>query len=306
MGSVMISFNGISRLVTVAFVLLLAACGGQQAREPLPSMQPEIRQFDFEAAAKKPIPADAFGANPYLQTATVVPEAAITEYRFAVEALRGGNQDLAEQQLLEMIERYPELSGPAYNLAVLKKQQGDTEAANEYLDIALNRNYANFDARNMKALMLREAGDFDQAEQMYQDIIRSWGGYKPAYRNLGILYDLYMGRAEDALVYYRQYNYMLEEPDPQVEGWIVDIERRYGVKHMDLQAVKQAEAKAREQAALAAQNGEQVVEQAEETEAAPQSDSEQPEPEQQEQPEQQQEPESDDPANEAVIEQEGG
>lgn len=223
------SIKGISRLALYGLCLWLAACGGKQEKQIQEEPQQVVREFDFSAAQKRPIRASEFGPNPYLAAAVTVPEEAMTQYRFAVEALKGGNQDLAEQQLLEMLDSYPALSGPAYNLAVLKRQQGDQEAAEKYLEMALNRNYANFDARNLKALMLREAGEFDQAEQVYRDIISSWGGYAPAYRNLGILYDIFMGRVDDALVYYRQYNYMIDEPDPQVNGWIVDIERRYGI-----------------------------------------------------------------------------
>lgn len=216
---------------SVMCAALLAGCGKTPVKpaEPIADQAPVIRTFDFEAVQKRPIKREEFGPNPNLQAGHAVPEAAVAEYRFALEAVRGGNQDLAEQQFKEMLDKYPELSGPAYNLAVLKKQQGDVEQANQYLDMALTRNYANFDARNMKALILREQGEFDQAEQVYLDIIRSWGGYAPAYRNIGILYDLYLGRTAEALVYYRQYNYMLDEPEPQVTGWIVDIERRLGI-----------------------------------------------------------------------------
>ncbi len=217
-------------LAIILFSLLIVACSSQPKNTSNEVDQDAIivKDFDFKTAQKRPFSAEELGPNPYLSH-TPVADSAIKEFRFAVEALRGGNQDLAEQQLKEMLDNYPYLSGPAYNLAVLKKQQEDIEQAKHYLQIALERNAQNFDALNLQAQILREEGEFDQAEQVYQSIIKAWGGYAPAYRNIGVLYDLYMGRTEEALVYYRQYNYMLKEPDAQVNGWIVDIERRLGI-----------------------------------------------------------------------------
>ena len=75
-------------------------------------------------------------------------------------------------------------------------------------------------------------------------MLNLWGGYAPAYRNLGILYDLYFGDIEKALGYYQDYQAFFAEPNRQVKGWIVDIERRL--------KAQQAQ-KDREAAALAAQ-----------------------------------------------------
>jgi tetratricopeptide (TPR) repeat protein len=218
------------RWCALFLVVLLVACGqSTPVKNQIAEQDFEIKSFSFDAIKKQPISKREFGPSPYMQSAAEVPSSALNEYRFAIEALRGGNQDLGEQQLKEMLEKYPDLSGPAYNLAVLNKEQGNLEQAEAYLDRALTINSANYDARNLQATLLREKGEFDQAEQAYLGILKSWGGYEPAYRNVGVLYDLYLGRAEDALVYYRQYNHMLDEPDPQVNGWIVDIERRYGI-----------------------------------------------------------------------------
>ena len=60
-------------------------------------------------------------------------------------------------------------------------------------------------------------------------MIQRWGGCLEAYKALGVLLDLYMGRSEDALGYYRQYNDLLPEPSVEVKGWIADIERQLGI-----------------------------------------------------------------------------
>ena len=54
-------------------------------------------------------------------------------------------------------------------------------------------------------------------------------GFKDAYLNLGILYELYLGRLPEALAAYRQYQSLSSEPNRKVVGWVVDLERRLGV-----------------------------------------------------------------------------
>lgn len=218
-----------TRLIILACAFALAACSsqtskpqGQIAKDAKPA-----KPYDYEKMKKRPVAAKVFGDNPYLQNQVQLPTQAISEYQFSVKALRGGNQDLGELQLQNMLNEYPELSGPAYNLAALNKERGNIDQAKKYVALAVERNNDNFDAHNLRASILREEGDFEAAETVYQDILGRWGGYAPAYRNLGVLYDLYLGDPVKAIVYYRQYNKMLEQPDAQVEGWIVDIERRY-------------------------------------------------------------------------------
>jgi hypothetical protein len=50
--------------------------------------------------------------------------------------------------------------------------------------------------------------------------------YAPAYLNLAILYELYMGRFADALLAYQDYQLALPQPDSRVSGWMMDLERR--------------------------------------------------------------------------------
>jgi hypothetical protein len=47
---------------------------------------------------------------------------------------------------------------------------------------------------------------------------------------VGILYDIYMGKFTKASAHYQKYQGMLASPDRKVAGWIVDINRRAGVK----------------------------------------------------------------------------
>jgi lipoprotein NlpI len=75
---------------------------------------------------------------------------------------------------------------------------------------------------------LRRQGDFASAERQYLACLAAQPDYRPAYLNLGILYELYLGRPGDALDAYRRYQMLAAEPDPRVTGWMQQIERRSG------------------------------------------------------------------------------
>jgi len=96
----------------------------------------------------------------------------------------------------------------------------------EWLDAAIARNNYNFKARNLRAQLYREQAKFSEAEAEYKAIIELWGAYLPAYKNLGILYDLYMGKLAPALEQYRRFDELSEGSDKQVKGWIAVIERQ--------------------------------------------------------------------------------
>lgn len=191
----------------------------------------------------------AFGPDPYLTNAPQVPEQASAEFSSAMALLNSGDAS-AEAELVRLNDAYPGFSGPAYNLAILKSSREDYKGALVHAEAAISRNPNNLQARALKAFLHRELGNFALAEKEYMDIISQWGGFLPAYRNLGILYDLYMGRITDALVYYRKYNELLAEPDKQVAGWSADIERQ--VMEKQSREAAAAESAALEAAAVAA------------------------------------------------------
>jgi tetratricopeptide (TPR) repeat protein len=204
----------------VAFLLVafLASCGGASKKEEeAVELTPE--QIRIMELVK-------FGPDPYEAKAPVVLPEAVTEFDLIMKQLAAGDEAGAEVQLKAIAEKYPELSGALYNLGVMEKKRGNIESAKGYLNSAIDRNTNNLNARNLRALIYRDEGNFSEAEKEYLEIIKIWGGYLTAYKNLGILYDLYMGKFEEALPYYKKYNALVPEADKQVSGWIVDIERR--------------------------------------------------------------------------------
>jgi len=147
----------------------------------------------------------------------------------ATELFLDGRLVEAEALLLEVTADQPELAGPWVNLAQVYLAQGgrDDEAVTA-LEQAVLANPANCAARTELGVLLRQRGEFDAAEDHYLACLEYRPEYQAAYLNLGILYDLYLGRLDDALAAYRQYQSLASEPDNRVNGWVVDLERRVG------------------------------------------------------------------------------
>ena len=75
-------------------------------------------------------------------------------------------------------------------------------------------------------MLSRRAGDFLTAEANYLACTQRVPNFREAYLNLGILYELYLGRLDDALKAYQTYQTLSENPDMRVAGWVSDLERR--------------------------------------------------------------------------------
>jgi tetratricopeptide (TPR) repeat protein len=208
-------------VVLLSLTILLSSCAGSKKEEEPVALTPE--QIRIMELVK-------FGPDPYEAKAPVVVPEAKAAFDAAMKSLNSGDESGAEAQFKVMMEKYPTLSGSAYNLAVMAKKKGNLKVAKEYLNTAIGRNGNNLNARSLRAQICREEGNFPDAEKEYLEIIKLWGGYLTAYKNLGILYDLYMGDSVKALPYYKKYQSLIAQPDKQVNGWIIDIERRSGVK----------------------------------------------------------------------------
>ncbi len=143
-----------------------------------------------------------------------------------VELMKDNNLIAAQVLFQELAESQPELAGPWVNLGLIALAQEDMEQAQHSFELALQSNPANCDALTQLGVMARKQGEFPQAQQYYQRCIDANPTYANAYLNLGILFELYMGRLPEALAAYNDYQTMLPDPNPQVAGWVMDLERR--------------------------------------------------------------------------------
>lgn len=174
--------------------------------------------------------ANSKSQNPYLAIKKSVSRDALARFSESIQLMVDQQWSAAEQSLLEIIKDYPELSGPMVNLAIVYEAQNQQQQAELYYQQARKVNALNLDAHNRYAVFLREQGRFAESEQVYLDALAVWQEHPDSHRNLAILYDLYMGRFDDALNHYRQYALLIDQEgapeDKQVKRWISDLQRR--------------------------------------------------------------------------------
>ena len=73
----------------------------------------------------------------------------------------------------------------------------------------------------------RLRGEFPAAAASYERAIAADANYAPAYRNLGVVSDLYLGDPERALTALERYKELTGEEKP-VTGWIAELRQRTG------------------------------------------------------------------------------
>jgi len=85
------------------------------------------------------------------------------------------------------------------------------------------------DIYNNRGMTFRENGEFKKAEEDYKRSIALKHDFNSAVLNLGILYELYLGKFADALKNYKEY-VKLGGDRKEVLSWIEMLEKRTGVK----------------------------------------------------------------------------
>ena len=159
-----------------------------------------------------------------------IPDQAAIDFKLAIGFMNEKKMDLAEKHFIKMTQDYPMLSGAFANLGVIYTQQKKWDKAIEMLKQASEKNSKNLKVLNQLGYVYRQDGDFENAEKIYLQAIDQSPNDATAYINIGVLYDIYMGKFVKASEYYQKYQSLQASPDRKVAGWIVDINRRAGIK----------------------------------------------------------------------------
>ncbi len=206
----------IAQLILVQ--LLLIGCAGRPVAIVTSPKSPADDISD--ASAERP------QANPYLQGRQTVPAEAQRRFVQAQILIEKEEWQGALLELQALAESYPKLSGTCLNLALLHRQLGDAEQAELWFQRSIANNASNIGAYNEYGIFLREQGRFAEAEAIYLLALEQWEASADTHRNIGILYDLYVGEPQKALQHYYRYQVLSGETDREVAGWIADLERR--------------------------------------------------------------------------------
>tara|TARA_R110002110_G_scaffold415561_2_gene650909 strand:- start:119897 stop:123067 length:3171 start_codon:yes stop_codon:yes gene_type:complete len=122
-------------------------------------------------------------------------------------------------------EVLPEVTPAELKDALRHDQSGDSEKAAEAFSRYVEDNPEDTSGLLHYAVFLRQQGQFEAAESVYLEALQI-SQLPDVHRNVGILYDLYLGNAEAALFHYQYCQQLGAEQDRQLAGWIVDLERR--------------------------------------------------------------------------------
>jgi tetratricopeptide (TPR) repeat protein len=141
--------------------------------------------------------------------------------------MRSGNAQEAELEFKQMTLSYPRLAAPFVNLGILYRKNGHLDQSEQALKSAVERNGASAIAWNELGATQRLRGEFPDAAASYEKAIAADTNFAPAYRNLGVVSDLYLGDPERALTALERYKELTGEDRP-VTSWIAELRQRTG------------------------------------------------------------------------------
>lgn len=245
-------FTNSSWVSVVACCLLsgfFLGCAAKQEKSP--AEKPRVEKIDGQSvntsttsATNSPnvppmssaLPAGPATPNPYYQVQPKVPEAAQVQFQAAVAAIEQKNWNSAEANLKAVAAAFPNLSGVWLNLGVVYHNKNAPADALDALKQAIKVNSLNVDAYSLLALVEREQGDFNSAQQHLEKSVSVWPFYAEGHKNLAILFDLYLNQPEKALPHYLAYQQLLKERNlpaeakqaetKQTDSWVAEVQRR--------------------------------------------------------------------------------
>jgi len=196
------------RWLSLGAALALAACGGGQATRPAAPEQ---------------------GAPPASQApaAPKVPDKGDPGQRFdeALRLMKDKKPQEAKDAFAKLAQDFPQYAGPLNDLGVLQAQGKQRDQAISSFSRAASINPKDDFAWGWLGILYRENGDYVRSEQAYLKAIALKSDNPVTRLNLGILYDAYLKRPQDALAQYREYQRIAgKDSKPIVAAWINELQ----------------------------------------------------------------------------------
>ena len=190
----------------LAATLLLAACASRVQKPETPASAPAPT-----AAASAP----------------QLPDKGDPEQRFqaALQLMKDKKPQDAKDAFAKLAQDFPQYGGPLNDLGVLQAQGKQRDLAIASFTRAATLNPKDDFAWGWLGSLYRENGDYGHAEQAYLRAIALKSDNPVTHLNLGILYDAYLKRPQDALAQYREYqNIAGKDSRPVVTAWINELQ----------------------------------------------------------------------------------
>lgn len=198
-------------VVSIAAALLLSACGSI------------VIQGDGGTSLSHAVHTPT---APYLQNRRAVSGDVRARFELANEYMADQNWSAAVVELQSLVQTQPGLSGPYLNLALAYQNMNELEQAESSFRQALLCNPDNLAIYNQYAIFLRQQGRFEESEKAYLQALEVWEQDGQTHRNIGILYDMYLGDQARALQHFHRYQSLVETEDRVVASWIADLNRQ--------------------------------------------------------------------------------
>jgi tetratricopeptide (TPR) repeat protein len=203
--------NRCAKLLLPLACLALAACASRVQKQPAPA-----------AAAPPPPP-----AGTVVGTAPAAPDKGDPEQRFqeALGLMKSKKPQEAKDAFAKLAQDFPGYAGPLNNLGVLQAQGKQRDQAIASFAKAVAADGKDDFAYGWLGVLYRESGNYRGAEQAYLKAIAIKPDNPVTRLNLGILYDAYMRRPQDALAQYREYQRIAgKDSKPIVTAWINELQ----------------------------------------------------------------------------------
>ena len=142
----------------------------------------------------------------------------------AKQQLRAEDYQGAAALLVPLAEALPDAGGIHYNLALCYWNLKQTEQATLQLTQLLARQPGYVEAANLLGVIARQQGNFNQARRYWLDALAQQNDFASAHKNLGFLYELYLGQPAQARYHYQQYQQLTA--DPMAEAWLTLLEQQ--------------------------------------------------------------------------------
>lgn len=152
-----------------------------------------------------------------------LPAQALEGYQQALAQMKKKRWQQAQQLFDKVMQVEPKLSSGYVNKALISYHQNAPEQALILLETAQSINAINPYLYNLKGIVYRETGDFEQAQLSYEQAIRIWPEYAQAHLNLAVLLELYRGKFSQAKQHYLEY-LSLQPNDTRVQRWLAGLE----------------------------------------------------------------------------------
>jgi tetratricopeptide (TPR) repeat protein len=185
--------------------LVLAGCGSQSQKQGAPP--PEQNQ-PTATAAQAPAKGD--------------PE---QRFQQALQLVKDKKPQEARDAFAKLAQDFPQYSGPLNDLGMLQAQGKQRDQAIGSFSQAVAVNPKDDYAWGWLGILYRENGDYARSEQAYLKAIALKSDNAVTRLNLGILYDAYLRRPQDALAQYREYQRIAgKDSKPIVMAWINELQ----------------------------------------------------------------------------------